>query len=237
MDEDHYWANWTNACPFAIDSVYVVVNFSGRSVAGPIKGLWALHFVAPGAHQVTRLSTPASLADFDSVRVRKITTGLDEALLEDPGRQYMASGIDPRLVADPGPPAPASPAAFTKLTASPLADPPSAREHDRRGRELLNQGNYRAAIEELSKAIREKPAFAAAYNARGFAHYLLHEYPRALADLDEAIRLDPRYRNAYQNRSFARKAYGDSTGGTADEKKARALAKPAIAATVPTLNR
>jgi hypothetical protein len=28
MDEGHYWANWTNACPYVIDSVYVMVKFA-----------------------------------------------------------------------------------------------------------------------------------------------------------------------------------------------------------------
>jgi tetratricopeptide (TPR) repeat protein len=47
---------------------------------------------------------------------------------------------------------------------------------------------------------------ALAFNARGFAYYLLRDYPHALADFDAAIRLNPKYLNALQNRDLARNA-------------------------------
>jgi hypothetical protein len=86
MDDDHYWANWTNACSYTIDSVYVTVEFvdSDRRPVG--NGVWSMHFVTPGTHQVTRFSTPAGVSDFRTVRVRKVTTSLDEALHEYPSR-------------------------------------------------------------------------------------------------------------------------------------------------------
>jgi tetratricopeptide (TPR) repeat protein len=68
--------------------------------------------------------------------------------------------------------------------------------------------HYREAIEELSLAIAADPTFALAYNARGFAYYLLREYPRALADFDKAIELNPGYKNALDNREAARRATG-----------------------------
>jgi tetratricopeptide (TPR) repeat protein len=90
---------------------------------------------------------------------------------------------------------------------------------------LINQGQYRQAVEELNEAVRLDPLMALAYNARGFAYYLLHDQKHSLADFDEAIRLNPRYQNAYRNRSLARKAAGDSAGSAADSAKARELAK------------
>lgn len=237
MDQDHYWANWANACPYTIDSVYIMVRFSDRSRRGLGNGVWALHFVVPGTHQVTRFTAPRDVPDFDFVHLRKITTDWMEALLEDPSdrtrvltAEEVRSG-DPgpawklaaepkarvvgeaRLVADDGPSA---------VVEAPRVESASAVENYRRGRALLKKRQYTAAIAELSEAIKEQPG-PLVYNARGFAYYLAHDYPRALADLDEAIRLNPRYLNAYQNRSRSRKAAGDARGSAADSKKARAL--------------
>lgn len=78
-DEEHYWATWTNACPYTIDSVYVLVNFADRSAKEVADGVWSLHFIAPGAHRTMRFSAPGKLADFASVRQKKITGDIYEA--------------------------------------------------------------------------------------------------------------------------------------------------------------
>jgi hypothetical protein len=78
-DEEHYWATWTNACPYTIDSVYVMVGFLDRSARDVAQGVWALHFIAPGAHRTMRFSAPGKLADFASVHQRKITADIYEA--------------------------------------------------------------------------------------------------------------------------------------------------------------
>jgi tetratricopeptide (TPR) repeat protein len=260
MDQDHYWANWQNACPYTIDSVYVMVRFSDRSRGHLGNGVWALHFVTPGTHQVTRFTAPRGVPDFDIVQLHKITTDSLEALLDEPGDRIHRVSAEAKRTGDPGPwqvaketqphtvtvaaevPAAANagprligearpvgdsgPAVFAAMTTTAVGartDSSSAEEHHRRGRELIQAGNYQAAIEELSAAIREQPDWSMVYNARGFAYYMERDYQRALADLDEAIRLNPQYVNAYQNRRLSRKAAGDARGSQADSKKIRAL--------------
>ncbi len=78
-DEEHYWATWSNNCPYTIDSVYVLVKFSYRSAKDVADGVWSLHFVAPGAHRTMRFSAPGKIADFASVRQKKITGDIYEA--------------------------------------------------------------------------------------------------------------------------------------------------------------
>jgi len=206
MDEEHYWANWTNACPYVIDSVYVMVKFADKYRNSVANGVWCLHFVGSGEHRITRFTAPLTKPEFDSVQIDKITTDSVEALHETPGvppRPQLAIRVEP---------APAAPVVVLPVT-----------DHHKRGRELLDQRKYGEAIKELSEAIHERPDFSLAYNARGFAYYMSHEYRRSLADLDEAIRLNPKYLNAYQNRSRSRKAAGDVAGSLADAKNARAL--------------
>jgi hypothetical protein len=80
MDEEHYWADWTNACPYTIDSVYVMVGFADKSKGHLTDGVWAMYFVTPGTHRVTRFTAPLTVPEFASVNVRKITTDSVEAL-------------------------------------------------------------------------------------------------------------------------------------------------------------
>ena len=80
MDDIHYWADWTNACPYTIDSVYVMVSFNSRAKEQFSDGVWPMYFVTPGTHRVTRFTIPAKALGFESLKVRKITTDSTEAL-------------------------------------------------------------------------------------------------------------------------------------------------------------
>ena len=79
-DEVHYWAEWTNSCPYTIDSVYVLVGFVNSSKTYLGNGVWPMYFVTPGMHRVTRFTIPAAVLGFESINVRKITTDSVEAL-------------------------------------------------------------------------------------------------------------------------------------------------------------
>ena len=96
----------------------------------------------------------------------------------------------------------------------------SAEKHHQAGRELLKENKYKEAIAEFDEAIKLQPDFPLAYNARGFAYFMLRDTKHALEDYDAAIRSNPKYLNAYQNRSRARKASGDAEGSKADDAKA-----------------
>ncbi len=80
MDADHYWADWKNACPYTIESVYVAVEFADRMGQHVGNGLWALHLVGPGLARVMRLSSPPTSGVFERIKVSKITTDLEAAL-------------------------------------------------------------------------------------------------------------------------------------------------------------
>src|SRR5579862_7413103 len=79
-DGEHYWADWTNACPYTIDSVYVMIGFWDKFHKRLGDGVWGLHFITRGAHRVTRFSAPSGATGFESVDIRKVTADFEEAL-------------------------------------------------------------------------------------------------------------------------------------------------------------
>jgi hypothetical protein len=79
-DDTHYWADWTNTCPFTIDKVYVLVGFLDGSSRKLGNGVWPMYFILPGVHRVTRFSVPVGVSGFEFIRVQSITTDSVEAL-------------------------------------------------------------------------------------------------------------------------------------------------------------
>jgi hypothetical protein len=72
-DADHYWADWTNNCPYTIDAVYVMVTFADKAHKVLGDGVWPMYFVQPGNHRVTRFSVPAAASAYEYVNVLRIT--------------------------------------------------------------------------------------------------------------------------------------------------------------------
>ena len=70
------------------------------------------------------------------------------------------------------------------------------------GRVLLNEGEYRRAIDVCSKAIELAPTFCDAYYNRGVAYLNMAIYDRALEDMDAALRINPADADAYANKGM-----------------------------------
>jgi len=91
--------------------------------------------------------------------------------------------------------------------------------HYNQGYDLVEQGRYREAIEELSQAIELDPASAKAYNNRGSAYHYLDQQERAIQDFNEAIHLNPEYALVYYNQGSAYKELGKKTEAIANFEK------------------
>ena len=113
------------------------------------------------------------------------------------------------LLPQPAEPKPSPPPEQTPLpaphpaTADSIIPTRTAQDLWRSGLRSIYARQEAKGIDELNEAIRLKPDFAQAFNARGFAWLLLREYPKAIADFDAALRISPNYANALHNRSVA----------------------------------
>ncbi|HEY1757139.1 MAG TPA: hypothetical protein VGG72_17330 [Bryobacteraceae bacterium] len=83
IDATFYWAEWTNACPFTVETVYVMVTFVDHSGKELGAGVWPMYFIQPGVHRVTRFTAPVGVSVYETLRVTKITTDSAIALIRD----------------------------------------------------------------------------------------------------------------------------------------------------------
>ena len=77
------------------------------------------------------------------------------------------------------------------------------------GSTLRDRGEYCAAIERYSNAIRLNPQLPPAHNNRGNAYEALGKQELAIQDYSKAIELNPLYAGAYNNRGLAYVDKGD----------------------------
>ncbi len=61
----------------------------------------------------------------------------------------------------------------------------------KQGNKFLRKGNYEEAVWHYTEALRLDPSYASAYNARGWALYLMGRNAEALADAERAVALAP----------------------------------------------
>ncbi len=62
-----------------------------------------------------------------------------------------------------------------------------------RASELMQSGEFPAAIELLTRVIQQKPDFAESWNRRATAYYLAGEYRKSIADCDEVLKRNPKH--------------------------------------------
>lgn len=72
-----------------------------------------------------------------------------------------------------------------------------------RGKRLYRSGNFRGAIEELSKALDADPGRADALYLTGYSHLMLREYTESVEAFRRAFESDPSFdpRTIYQRKS------------------------------------
>jgi tetratricopeptide (TPR) repeat protein len=71
-----------------------------------------------------------------------------------------------------------------------------------KGSERLQQGDFKGAVDALTKAIAKDPTNFGAFLNRGVAYDNLKQYDKALADFDSAIAIVPRFGRAFLNRGI-----------------------------------
>lgn len=71
--------------------------------------------------------------------------------------------------------------------------------YDYNGKLVRDMKYYAIAIESYDEAIKLNPAYADAYNNRGFAYSITGDFNKAEEDFIQSIKMDPKSANAYYN--------------------------------------
>ncbi|MBD2740892.1 TonB family protein [Coleofasciculus sp. FACHB-1120] len=112
-------------------------------------------------------------------------------------------------------PAPTSPQIKPPASTSPrLQGNPEALLQQ--GLDKLDAGDYKAAVDLLSKVLEVNPNDTEAYYNRAVALVELEDYKKAIADYSKVLQLDPQDDEAYLNRGLARTELEDDAGAIAD---------------------
>lgn len=82
-----------------------------------------------------------------------------------------------------------------------VANSQTAEVHLKNGITKHNQQDYKGAIKDYDKAIKEDKTIKVAYFNRGICELALKDFKAAMADFDKTIALDPEYKEAYYSRA------------------------------------
>jgi lipoprotein NlpI len=88
---------------------------------------------------------------------------------------------------------------FTSLLLSAI---PGQDDAFKAGIAAADAGDYKKAVELLTKAISDDPKLAKAYNARGQVHFKLGKFAESLADFDKYLDLKPGEKNGHWMRGI-----------------------------------
>ena len=97
----------------------------------------------------------------------------------------LAATDTPVAAAASPPPAPTSPPQVS------APDSSAATVHWASGRELMDQGNWEAAIEALNKALQADPDFPLAHRDLGICYYQIEDYAQTVSHLERYLELQP----------------------------------------------
>ena len=95
-----------------------------------------------------------------------------------------------------------------------------SRLYTERGRQRVFLRDYRAAVADLTEALRLDAGNLIARANRGIAHYYLGSAKESLADMDKVLAASPNWAWALQFRGLARSWSGDYEGAQADYESA-----------------
>lgn len=78
-----------------------------------------------------------------------------------------------------------------------------------RGRDAMQAGEHRQAVDHFSALIDHAPDFAEGWNARATAFFALEYWGMALSDLEHALALEPRHFSAWQGLGVMMREMGE----------------------------
>jgi Flp pilus assembly protein TadD len=115
-----------------------------------------------------------------------------------------------------------------------VAPQPAVQAYDR-GRDLLKNHNYPAAIQSFTRAISLRPDYVGAYRNRGLAHQRLAQNVLAIKDYSEAIRIRPEDAFSYRGRGICLARLNEDDRALADFNQTLKL-RPDSPDSSPALN-
>lgn len=96
------------------------------------------------------------------------------------------------------------------------------------GKKKFYANDFRGAIREFNKALKERPDFDQALYYRGNAFFNLRKTDSAMLDYNKCIQVSPNFADVYVNRGSLRFDMGDRDGACQDWHKAKELGNESV---------